>query len=449
MVTSANVVDTRDGRGAEGSDAVVPHATPEEQLAQPVEGNEWSIQESHSDLYSSDLPSYTEMASNGERSVDAQVVRTSKASASQDRSPSYERHFTQLLQEHIVSTEAGPAANCHSSQPQQSEVVSLHDASLPTRADNPRLDGSMHTRSLSAPNAAKNANLDGIHVCNLLQNRPAVWQLKRKNMALSALAGAVLMKEGLLKAKDIQLITIATGPGTIREPTDPLSGVLVGCYDVADGIISGLVAGPVTLGKQFSRRDSAVTSETSSAGSKTKGVVRASGQVAMGTAKGLGKVVTTGLKSPLLIVEGVTRGFHNFPKTYGEEVRQYETVTGLRSGLLVSAKSFRHGIGDGIKDVITKPIDGAEKNGIIGFGTGLATGIANVVCKPTAGVSGLVSYSSLGLYRSIQKIGASKMEDPAEEARRLGEEECRELCDADRSFIVRRWCQAQMRVNIK
>ncbi|PZD27065.1 hypothetical protein A1F96_07060 [Pyrenophora tritici-repentis] len=135
-------------------------------------------------------------------------------------------------------------------------------------------------------------------------------------------------------------------------------------------------------------------------------------------------------------------------KTYGEEVRQYETVTGLRSGLVVSAKSFGHGIGDGIKDIVAKQIDGAEKNGVIGSGTGLATGVANVVCKPTAGVSGLVSYSSLGLYRSIRKIGASKKEDPAEEVRSLGEAECRELGDADRLFIVRRWCQTQMHVNI-
>ena len=141
------------------------------------------------------------------------------------------------------------------------------------------------------------------------------------------------------------------------------------------------------LGKQVSGRDSIVKTDASSIGSQTKskGFAHASGQVAIGTARGLGRVVTTSLKSPALIMHGVTRGFHNLPKTYGEEVRQYETVTGLRSGLLVSAKSFGHGLGDGIKDLVAKPIDGAEKNGVIGFGAGLATGIANVVCKPAAG----------------------------------------------------------------
>jgi len=71
-------------------------------------------------------------------------------------------------------------------------------------------------------------------------------------------------------------------------------------------------------------------------------------------------------------------------------------------------------------------------------------GITNLIL----GVCGLVSYSSLGVYRSIQKIGASKKDDPAE-MRRLGEEERRKLCDADRLAIVRLWCQMQMRVRIE
>ena len=108
-------------------------------------------------------------------------------------------------------------------------------------------------------------------------------------------------------------------------------------------------------------------------------------QVALGTAKGFGRIVTTSLKSPAVIMHGITRGFHNLPKAYGEEVRQYENVTGLRSGLVVSMKSFGYGLGDGIRDLMVKPIDGAEKNGVLGFATGCATGIANAALKPAAG----------------------------------------------------------------
>lgn len=54
----------------------------------------------------------------------------------------------------------------------------------------------------------------------------------------------------------------------------------------------------------------------------------------------------------------------------------------------------------------------------------------------------------MGVYKSIRKIGASKKENPTEDVMKLGEEEYRELRDADRLFIVRRWCQMQMRVSI-
>jgi hypothetical protein len=134
--------------------------------------------------------------------------------------------------------------------------------------------------------------------------------------------------------------------------------------------------------KRKERRDGNFQSSTSDDG---KGIPHAVAQVALGTAKGLGRIVTTSLKSPALILHGVTRGFHNLPKAYGEEVRQYENVIGLRSGLLVSAKSFGYGLGDGLKDLATKSMEGAENNGVVGFGTGLARGVLNAAFKPASG----------------------------------------------------------------
>lgn len=61
-------------------------------------------------------------------------------------------------------------------------------------------------------------------------------------------------------------------------------------------------------------------------------------KVAVETGKGLMRIVTASLKAPIIISHGVTRGMHNFPKVYGEEVRQYENVTGLKSGMMVGAK---------------------------------------------------------------------------------------------------------------
>jgi hypothetical protein len=71
---------------------------------------------------------------------------------------------------------------------------------------------------------------------------------------------------------------------------------------------------------------------------KGKSAMGAAGQVAKGTGKGLGKIVGAGFKAPMTFTHGLTRGFHNVPKLYGEEVREYENVVDIKSGLLVSAK---------------------------------------------------------------------------------------------------------------
>lgn len=110
----------------------------------------------------------------------------------------------------------------------------------------------------------------------------------------------------------------------------------------------GVVAGPV----EFGRQASPMLSRYESRQRETRdGIVRpftahdikaappAAAQVTIEAGKGLGRVVTASVKTPMLIMHGITRGFHNLPKTYGEEVRQFQNVTGLKSGLAVSGKA--------------------------------------------------------------------------------------------------------------
>lgn len=59
---------------------------------------------------------------------------------------------------------------------------------------------------------------------------------------------------------------------------------------------------------------------------------------AFGTGKGVSKIVGAGLKSPMDLLMGVSKGFHNLPKLYGEEVRQTGRVTGIKSGLQTAGK---------------------------------------------------------------------------------------------------------------
>jgi hypothetical protein len=60
---------------------------------------------------------------------------------------------------------------------------------------------------------------------------------------------------------------------------------------------------------------------------------------ALGAGKGVGRIVSAGLKSPMDFTLGIARGFHNAPKLYGDEsVRQTERITGFQSGLKAAGK---------------------------------------------------------------------------------------------------------------
>ena len=101
---------------------------------------------------------------------------------------------------------------------------------------------------------------------------------------------------------------------------------------------------------------------------------------------------------------GLARGFHNAPKLYGDEsVRQADKVTDLQSGLKAAGKvcsmilrfesrtddaqEFGYGLYDGISGLVTQPLEGAKKEGVLGLIKGIGKGIGGVVLKPQAGKS--------------------------------------------------------------
>jgi hypothetical protein len=48
-------------------------------------------------------------------------------------------------------------------------------------------------------------------------------------------------------------------------------------------------------------------------------------------------------------------------------------------------QSFAYGLGDGLFDIIAKPVQGAQRNGALGVLTGFTKGMGNALCKPAAG----------------------------------------------------------------
>ncbi|KAF2027095.1 hypothetical protein EK21DRAFT_102830 [Setomelanomma holmii] len=422
---------------------------------------------SNADLYTITPPAYMQSVADGEVMVDAEATRDEKII-----SPNPSRNSVSSFEhETLVPTSPRPTS-VHSSQRPSTPLHVLqqrareHTAFVAPTGPTPQL---MHY--LTEPTVT--AALVGARACSILHDRPAIWLVKGKKMALSPLAAAVLSKEGLIGAKDLELMS--QHPSTRRDPTDPLSGLLLGIYDTIGEISLGLVAGPVELGRQATpmltrfedsqrtHRDDITQPVTAG---KLKRAPHPAARVVVESGKGLGRILTASLKTPVLTMNGMTRGFHNLPKAWGEEVREYENVTGFRSGCVVSAKSFGYGLSDGLLDMIAKPAQGAQKNGMVGFAIGIGKGLGNAVCKPVAGTCiflgsptfsdqrvigacGLVGYTSVGVYESIRRIKIPHGEVcPVDLVRKLGEAEYEAATDADKLYVVRVWCQTMMRVRL-
>jgi len=141
----------------------------------------------NADLYTMDLPEYTQQVAGGEISVDAESTQNEKQH-NQDQSPAYDP---------LPSPEPRSLQEEHGYDMRQD--VSDQDNPSHTRSSNPP------ALTHDSTEADATVSLAGVRACSILHDRPAVWLVKRKSLALSPLAAAVLTKEGLLQPKDLHL----------------------------------------------------------------------------------------------------------------------------------------------------------------------------------------------------------------------------------------------------
>lgn len=205
-----------------------------------------------------------------------------------------------------------------------------------------------------------NDNANAIR-CSVLNDRPATWTVKRKRgMALCPLAAAVLLREGILSTKHLQLVpSLLDRPSSSsrfdpHDPTDPLSAIIISTYDVIGDVLLGAAGGPIEVGiklgpqrRESEQNEALARLSQGSAWSQENGTPtenalmvgpKALVHYGVGTYKGCRKIVETAIKTPMIYTHSLTRGFHNTPKLYGEQLRQREEVFDLKSGLVVGGK---------------------------------------------------------------------------------------------------------------
>jgi hypothetical protein len=147
----------------------------------------------NTDLYAVTPPRYTPSIVEGETRVDASPSQADKPTVP-DQTPSH--HSLDLTSPRALSDHADPVR----------PVTPLHvlqerargNAPLAPTGPAPKL-----THYLTEP--ATTLSLIGARTCSILRDRPAIWLVKNKTMALSPLAAAVLTKEGLVNPRQLEL----------------------------------------------------------------------------------------------------------------------------------------------------------------------------------------------------------------------------------------------------
>jgi len=164
-------------------------------------------------------------------------------------------------------------------------------------------------------------------------------------------------------------------------------------------------------------------------------------ETAMETGKGVFQFASAGIKSPMDFTLGLARGFHNAPKLYGDQsVRKSEKITDFSSGLRAAGKEFGFGFYDGITGLVTQPVEGAKKEGAVGFFKGFAKGIGGIVFKPGAAIWGIPGYTSRGIYKELQKRFGPSVENYIIAARTAqGYEDVKHSTPAQREAIISDW----------
>jgi hypothetical protein len=164
-------------------------------------------------------------------------------------------------------------------------------------------------------------------------------------------------------------------------------------------------------------------------------------QTGVHTSKGLGRIVKATVQAPMEISVGLTKGFHNLPKLWGDDtVRPQEQISDFKSGAMAAGKEFGFGWYDGITGLVTQPWKGAQKEGTSGFVKGIGKGIAGFATKPFTGFSGIISHTTKGVHKEVQKLFGSSVQNYIVTSRvAQGYEEWLQSSDAEKQDVIVQW----------
>ncbi|KAK5164789.1 uncharacterized protein LTR77_009453 [Saxophila tyrrhenica] len=315
-----------------------------------------------------------------------------------------------------------------------------------------RIADSMAKEGDGAENAVKSfhrsLSLAGRHSmrCSILQDRVAVWTLRKSSLRLSALAAQMLHKQGKLKWGDLKLIrhhewNDFDGPG------EPFTGGVGALSDSLYGISEGIGMVPVRISKhihereQHERRKRArqkrkaeresrkaaeatrtkqepstdrppnrreLTNDTSASALSADPSETLPHEVIDDLSWGLRRTGAAILTMPNDFHVALAQGLHNSPRLYGDStVRKPTKITGFKSGCTAARNEFVYGISDGWTGLVRQPRgDWEDGEGVVGkmagLGTGVGKGVGGFVIKNTNAIVAPPGYVVKGFFKWVE-----------------------------------------------
>jgi len=260
-------------------------------------------------------------------------------------------------------------------------------------------------KSIAAENGAK-AGVEHFHQeldmnslrCSILPGLKATWKVKKSDTRLSPLAASLLIDEGKIRVDQLTILHTRSYDSS-KAPYDPISGGAGALVGTIGNMMGGVTDIPTDIFRHMSR---AFSNKSKNEGKEElKPMTLQSG---IDAGKGVARVVTAGLKSPMDFTVALTKGFHNAPKLYGDKtVRDMPEVNDFSGGVKAATMGLGQGFVDGISGLLTQPAKGAREEGFAGLIKGFGKGIGGVIFKPAAGIYGVPGYLSQGVYQELRQ----------------------------------------------
>ncbi|XPS77336.1 hypothetical protein M3J09_009362 [Ascochyta lentis] len=265
--------------------------------------------------------------------------------------------------------------------------------------------------------------------CDLSPHLPATFRFKRgrDNVKLSSLATELMSKNGPKELKHLELYQ--SKPVVIEERRwDPVTGGASSALGTAVDLgssVTGVFTKPYTEYRDDRDRRAyeesniealkvanidtktadkgKVDSDDPSIHPSTRRKPISAGRLAGASGMSIAMFAPKALKGMTVDIPlALTDGLKNVPRAYGDTIRDHGPVTDFKSGATVAGKTFAWGFIDGISDVVMKPYQGAQKEGVKGAAKGLGKGLVNMTTKTGAGMLGLMGYTSAGIAKSLR-----------------------------------------------